>query len=59
MGQVFIVMAETTYSGNEHSVWDVERVFTSMESAIKYIGYRKTHGARDIEFQIDTQEVYA
>lgn len=57
--QVFIVMAETTYSGNEHSVWDIERVFTSKESAIKYIRYRKSHGARDIEFQIETQEVYA
>ena len=57
--QVFIVMAENSYSGNEHSVWDIERVFATKESAIKYIRYRKSHGARDIEFQIDTQEVYA
>ncbi len=57
--QVFIVMAEVSYSGNEHSVWDVERVFATKESALKYIKYRKRNGARDIEFQIETEEVYA
>jgi hypothetical protein len=57
--QVFIVMAKTDYSGNEHSCWYNERVFSTKEAAIKYIQHKKSTGSRDVEFEISTEEVYA
>ncbi len=56
--QVFIVMAENSYSGNEHSVWDIERVFTTKESAVEYIQNKKRNGS-DVEYDIEVEEVYA
>ena len=56
--QVFIVMAENHYSGNEHSVWYNERVFSIKESAIEYIKQKKKDGS-DVEYCIETEEVYA
>lgn len=56
--QVFIVMAETSYSGNEHSVWNVERVFSTKESAVEYIQNKNRNGS-DVQYDIETEEVYA
>ncbi len=56
--QVFIVMVEVSYSGNEHSVWDVERVFSTRQSAVEYIQNKKRNGS-DVEYDIETEEVYA
>ena len=56
--QVFIVMAENHYSGNEHSVWYNERVFATKESAIEYIKQKKQNGS-DVEYDIEVEEVYA
>jgi hypothetical protein len=56
--QVFIVMAETSYSGNEHSVWNIERVFSTRQSAVEYIQNKKCNGS-DVEYDIETEEVYA
>lgn len=55
--QVFIVMAENYYSGNEHSVWYNERVFATKEAAVKYIRQKKNTGS-DVEYEIETEEVY-
>ena len=55
--QVFIVMAENYYSGNEHSVWYNERVFATKEAAVKYIRQKKSTGS-DVEYEIETEEVY-
>jgi hypothetical protein len=56
--QVFVVMGQCWYSGNEHSVWYNERVFASKESAVKYIEQKKLNGS-DVEYGIETEEVYA
>jgi hypothetical protein len=56
--QVFIVMVETSYSGNEHSVWHVERVFSTRQSAQKYIEQKKLNDS-DVQYDIETEEVYA
>jgi hypothetical protein len=56
--QVFIVMAETSYSGNEHSVWNVERVFSTRQSAVEYIQNKNRNGS-DVQYDIETEEVYA
>ncbi len=56
--QVFIVMAMSGYSGNEHDVWYNERVFSTKESAIKYIEQKKKNGS-DVEYEIAVEEVYA
>lgn len=56
--QVFIVMAENQYSGNEHSVWHNERVFATKESALEYIKQKKMNGS-DVEYDIEVEEVYA
>ena len=56
--QVFIVMAETSYSGNEHSVWNVERVFSTQQSAVDYIQNKNRNGS-DVQYDIETEEVYA
>jgi len=56
--QVFIVMAETSYSGNEHSVWNVERVFSTRQSAVDYIQNKNRNGS-DVQYDIETEEVYA
>lgn len=58
MDQVFIVMAETTYSGNEHSVWNIDRVFASSESARKYVEQKQLNGS-DVEYDIVVEEIYA
>lgn len=55
--QVFIVMAENQYTGNEHSVWYNDRVFSTKESAIKYIQEKKRNGS-GVEYDIETEEVY-
>lgn len=55
--KVFIVMTENHYSGNEHSVWDIERVFATKESAVNYIKQKKQNGS-DVEYDIETEEVY-
>lgn len=57
--QVFIVMRETICSGNEHSLWDVTRVFSSMTAAQKFIIQQKHHFGSEVEYRIDTEEVYA
>ncbi len=60
--QVFIVMVESIYGGSSH--WDIDRVFSSMQSAEEYIKLRKLDYARsrfayDIpEFDIEVEEVY-
>lgn len=56
--QVFIVMAETFYSGNEHSVWYIERVFSTRQSAVEYIQNKNRNGS-DVQYDIETEEVYA
>lgn len=56
--QVFIVMAMSGYSGNEHGVWYNDRVFSTKESAIKYIEQKK-QSRSDVEYEIETEEVYA
>lgn len=61
--QVFIVMVESIYDGSSH--WQVDRTFSSMQSAEEYINLRKADYARsrfayDIpEFEIEVEEVYA
>lgn len=56
--QVFLVMFETSYSGDEHSHWSVERVFSTMDSASEYVSQKKLSG-NDCEYDIQTEEVYA
>lgn len=56
--QVFIVMVESHYSGNEHSVRYNERVFAIKEAALNYIKQKKLNGS-DVEYDIETEEVYA
>jgi hypothetical protein len=56
--QVFIVMAEISYSGNEHSVWNVERVFSTRQSAVEYIQNKNRNGS-DVQYDIEVEEVYA
>jgi hypothetical protein len=56
--RVFIVMAENSYSGNEHSVWYNERVFATKEAALNYIEQKKLNGS-DVQYDIETEEVYA
>lgn len=55
--KVFIVMALASYSGNEHDVWYNDRVFSTKESAIKYIEEKKRNRS-DVEYDIETEEVY-
>lgn len=55
--QVFIVMVESHYSGNEHSVWCNERVFATKEAALNYIEQKKLNGS-NLEYDIETEEVY-
>jgi hypothetical protein len=55
--KVFIVIAQSFYSGNEHSVWDIEIVFATKESAVNYIKQKKQNGS-DVEYAIETEEVY-
>jgi hypothetical protein len=56
--QVFIVVAMVSYSGNEHSVWYNERVFSTKEAAVNYIEQKKLNRS-DVEYDIETEEVYA
>jgi hypothetical protein len=56
--QVFVVMGQCWYSGNEHCAWYIERVFATKESAVKYIEQKKLDGS-DVEYDIETEEVYA
>lgn len=61
--QVFIVMVESMYDGSSH--WQVDRVFSTMQSAEDYIKLRKLDFGRsrfayDIpDFCIEVEEVYA
>lgn len=56
-------MVESYYDGSSH--WDVDRVFSSMQSAGDYIRLRKLDYARSRlaydmpEFVIEVEEVYA
>jgi len=58
--QVFIVMVESIYDGSSH--WQVDRTFSTMDSAKAYIAARRAEyrGIYDIpEFCIEIEEVYA
>ena len=57
---VYIVMIGTasTYS-YDGVVWNVDRVFSSMESAKKYIEEQKKVFNFGVEYDIDAQELYA
>jgi hypothetical protein len=60
MMQVFIVMVESIYDSSSH--WQIERVFSTMQSAKDHIAARKL-GYCSIydrpEFCIEVEEVYA
>lgn len=54
-------MIETILSGNEHSLWDIDRVFLSMDAAKAYIAQRKAEhrGYYDQrEFELHVEDVY-
>jgi hypothetical protein len=55
--QVFIVMVESIYDGSSH--WQIERVFSTMQSAKDHIAARSRLAYDMPEFCIEVEEVYA
>lgn len=60
--QVFIVMVESIYNGSSH--WQIDRIFSTMDSAKAYIAARKSENCKNWysdrpEYQIEVEKVFA
>lgn len=53
---IYIVMIGDSYDG---TLWEVDKVFSTEDSAKKYIAHKKITSSSDVEYAIIVEELYA